>query len=164
MIVLAACGAAVGLSGGGLMLVPRPTAGNGTSPIILGGGNIMATIIGCLPACAGVFTGWAQSRLGSATQQYLEADGLLLRLGRNRFYCDALLLVLVALPVRAVAQFARFVDWFFMDGFVSGAPASAVEAAGLMLEPVQGRSVVFYLASAAVGTALLAAVVIWLRY
>ena len=77
---------------------------------------------------------------------------------------DALLLVLVALPVRAVAQFARFVDWFFMDGFVSGAPASAVEAAGLMLEPVQGRSVVFYLASAAVGTALLAAVVFWLRY
>jgi hypothetical protein len=56
------------------------------------------------------------------------------------------------------------VDWFLIDGFVSGAPASAVEAAELMLEPVQGRSVAFYLASAAVGTALLAAVVIWSRY
>ncbi len=86
------------------------------------------------------------------------------RLGRNRFYCDALLLTFVGLPIRAVAQFARFVDWFFIDGFVSGAPASAVEAASLTLEPVQGRSVAFYLASAAVGTALLAAVVIWLRY
>jgi len=163
LIVLAACGAVVGLSGGALMLISRPTAGNGTSPIILGGGNVVATIIGCLPACAGVFTAWEQARRGSATQE-LEADGLLLRLGRNRFYCDALLLVLVALPVRAVAQFARFVDWFFIDGFVSGGPASAVEAAGLILEPVQGRSVVFYLASAVVGTALLAAVVIWLRY
>ena len=88
------------------------------------------------------FHGLGTVQRGSATQE-LEADGLLLRLGRNRFYCDALLLVLVALPVRAVAQFARFVDWFFIDGFVSGAPASAVEAAGLILEPVQGRSVVF---------------------
>jgi NADH:ubiquinone oxidoreductase subunit 5 (subunit L)/multisubunit Na+/H+ antiporter MnhA subunit len=164
LIVLAACGAAVGLGGGALMLVLRPTGSNGTNPITLGGGNVVATIIGCLPACAGIFTGWAQSRRESATQQGLEAEGLLLRLGRNRFYCDALLLVSVALPVRAVAQFARFVDWFFIDGFVSGAPASAVEAAAVMLEPVQGRSVVFYLASAAVGTALLAAVVIWLRY
>jgi hypothetical protein len=88
----------------------------------------------------------------------------LIRLGRNRFYCDALLIAFVSLPMRAVAQFTRFVDWFFVDGFVSGTPASAVEAAGLMLEPVQGRSVAFYLASAAVGTALLAAVVTWLRY
>ena len=163
LIILAPCGAAVGL-GGAMMLISRPTGPNGTNPITLGGGNVVATIIGCLPACAGVFTGWAQGRRASATQPDLEADGLLSRLGRNRFYCDALLLVSVALPARAVAQFVRFVDWFFLDGFVSGAPASAVEAAAIMLEPVQGRSVIFYLASAAVGTALLAAVVIWLRY
>jgi NADH:ubiquinone oxidoreductase subunit 5 (subunit L)/multisubunit Na+/H+ antiporter MnhA subunit len=174
LIVLTVCGAAIGLGGGALMLAPRQISGTGMSPIILAGGNIVATVIGCLPAFAGVFVGWGQARLGQARPEQArqeqatdlepEFEGLLTRLGRNRFYCDPLLFVLLALPVRAAAQFARFVDWFFIDGFVSGAPASAVEAAGLMLEPVQGRSVVFYLASAVVGTALLAAVVISLRY
>jgi NADH:ubiquinone oxidoreductase subunit 5 (subunit L)/multisubunit Na+/H+ antiporter MnhA subunit len=169
LIVLTACGAAIGLGGGALMLAPRQISGMGMSPVVLAGGSLVATVIGCLPAFAGVFVGWGQARPEQARQEQATEfepafEGLLTRLGRNRFYCDPLLFVLLALPVRATAQFARFVDWFFIDGFVSGAPASAVEAAGLMLEPVQGRSVIFYLASAVVGTALLAAVVISLRY
>jgi NADH:ubiquinone oxidoreductase subunit 5 (subunit L)/multisubunit Na+/H+ antiporter MnhA subunit len=164
LTVLAVCGAAIGISGGALMLNGHSNAGTGMSPIVLAGGNAAATLIGCLPAVAGLLMGWRTPRPVEAVQLDPDSDGLLLRLGRNRFYCDALLFLLIALPVRAAAQFTRFADWFFIDGFVSGAPASAVEAAGLMLEPVQGRSVAFYLASAAVGTALLAAVVIWLRY
>jgi NADH-quinone oxidoreductase subunit L len=164
LIVLAICGAAIGVSGGDLMLNGNSNAGTGMSPIVLAGGNAAATLIGCLPAFVGLLMGWRTPRPVAAAQLDPDSDGLLMRLGRNRFYCDALLFLLVALPVRAAAQFTRFVDWFFIDGFVTGAPASAVEAAGLVLEPVQGRSVAFYLASAAVGTALLAAVVIWLRY
>ncbi len=124
----------------------------------------MATLAGCLPALAGFVAGWRRPRREPANRPWGTTDGVLMRLGRNRFYCDALLFVLIVLPVRGLAQLARFVDWFFIDGFVSGAPVSAVESAGVMLEPVQGRSVSFYLGSAAVGTALLAAVVVWLRY
>lgn len=164
LIVLAVCGAAVGVSGGALMLNSRANAGMSLGPIVLAGGNAIATLIGCLPAVAGFVIGWQTPRRVQDAAVAPDSEGLLMRLGRNRFYCDALLFSFVALPVRAVAQFARFVDWFLVDGFVSGAPTSAVEAAGLMLEPAQGRSVAFYLASAAVGTALLAAVVIWLRY
>ena len=164
MVVLAGCGVVVGLVAGALTLTGRPSTGTATGSITLAGGNILATLVGCLPGLTGFLAGWRHPQREPANRPSHTTDGLLMRLGRNRFYCDTFLFVLIVLPVRGLAQLARFVDWFFIDGFVSGAPASAVESAELVLEPVQGRSVSFYLASAAVGTALLAAVVVWLRY
>jgi NADH:ubiquinone oxidoreductase subunit 5 (subunit L)/multisubunit Na+/H+ antiporter MnhA subunit len=164
LIVLAGCGIAVGLLASALTLAARPSNGDETDTLTLGGGSLVATLFGCLPALAGFLAGWRQPLREPANRPSHTTEGLLARLGRSRFYCDPLLFVLIVLPVRGLAQFARFVDWFFIDGFVYGAPASAVESAEVVLEPIQGRSVSFYLASAAVGTALLAAVVVWLRY
>jgi len=161
ILMLAACGVIVGLAGGALTLTPSASAG--TSLLTLAGGSPVASLVGCLPAVAGFIAGWPRSRPDSADRPYGTREALLARLGSHRFYCDGFLFVLIVLPIRGLAQFARFVDWFFIDGFVSGAPASAVETAAYMLEPVQGRSVLFYLTSAAVGTTLLAAVVVWLR-
>jgi NADH:ubiquinone oxidoreductase subunit 5 (subunit L)/multisubunit Na+/H+ antiporter MnhA subunit len=161
--MLATCGVVVGLAGGVLMLSETPNASVGTSLLTLAGGSPVACLVGCLPAITGFIAGWSWSRPDSADQPSKTREALMARLGRHRFYCDGFLFVLIVLPIRGLAQFARLVDWFFIDGFVSGAPASAVETAAFMLEPVQGRSVLFYLTSTAVGTALLAAVVVWLR-
>lgn len=161
--VLAACGALVGLAGGALMLTGKSSFDARTSAPTLAGGNLLLTYLGCLPALAGFLVGWRRPQREAATR-YGGGDGLLTRLGRNRFYGSDLLFVFIVLPTRGLAQLARFFDWFFIDGFVSGAPASAVETAEAVLEPVQGGSVAFYLASAAIATALLAAVVVWSRY
>jgi NADH-quinone oxidoreductase subunit L len=161
MIVLAGCGIAIGLVAGGLATLPRTGAGTSSAAVV--SGSVVGSIVGCLPALLGFLAGWWRPRREPADRPSPQAGGLLLRLGRNRFYCDAFLFVFVVLSVRGLAQLARFVDWFFIDGFVSGAPASAVESAAVLLEPVQRRSVSFYLASAGVGTALLAVVVVWLR-
>ena len=88
---------------------------------------------------------------------------LLMRLGQNRFYCDALLFLFVALPVRGAAQLVRFADWYVVDGLTSGIPVGLVEAATPMLEPIQKRSVAFYIVSAVVGTAILTGLIVWLR-
>jgi NADH:ubiquinone oxidoreductase subunit 5 (subunit L)/multisubunit Na+/H+ antiporter MnhA subunit len=160
-VVLAMAGVLVGFVGGALTLSATPRASAGTSLLTLAGGSPVASLFGCLPALAGFIAGWLRPQ--SADRPSGMREALLTRLGRHRFYCDGFLIVLFVLPTRGLAQFARFVDWFFIDGFVSGAPASAVETAAYMLEPIQGRSVLFYLTATAVGTALLAAVVVWLR-
>jgi len=162
MIVLAVCGVSIGLVAGPL-LVGRPTTGAGTRSLVAASGGLVGPLVGCLPALAGFLAGWWRPRREAAARALRQSGGLLLRLGRSRFYCDVFLFVFVVLSVRGLAQLARFVDWFFIDGFVSGAPASAVESAAVLLEPIQRRSVSFYLASAGVGTALLAVVIVWLR-
>jgi NADH:ubiquinone oxidoreductase subunit 5 (subunit L)/multisubunit Na+/H+ antiporter MnhA subunit len=164
MVVLAACGIVIGLAGGALVLAGRTNAPANAAMPTLAGGTIVATLLGCLPALAGFFTGWRRPRRAPDNRELRTTGDLLTRLGRKRFYCDAFLLSLVVLPTRGLAQMVRFIDWFVVDGFVSGAPVSAVESAGAMLEPVEGRSVFFYLVSAAVGTALLGAVIVSLRY
>jgi NADH:ubiquinone oxidoreductase subunit 5 (subunit L)/multisubunit Na+/H+ antiporter MnhA subunit len=164
MVVLAACGIVIGLAGGALTLAGRTNAPTSAAMPTLAGGTIVATLLGCLPALAGFFAGWRRPRRAPDNRELRTTGDLLTRLGRKRFYCDAFLLSLVVLPTRGLAQMVRFIDWFVVDGFVSGAPISAVESAGAVLEPVEGRSVFFYLVSAAVGTALLGAVVVSLRY
>jgi NADH:ubiquinone oxidoreductase subunit 5 (subunit L)/multisubunit Na+/H+ antiporter MnhA subunit len=164
LVVPAACGILVGLAGGALILAGKTSAPAAAMIPTLAGGSLAATLLGCLPALAGFFIGWTRPRRAPADPAGNTSGDLLTRLGRKRFYGDAFLLAFVALPTRAIAQGARFIDWFLIDGFVSGAPASAVESAGAVLEPIQERSVLFYLTSAAVGTGLLAAVVVGLRY
>ena len=149
---------------GALTFAGRPSTGAGTRLADSRRGSVVATLVGCLPALAGFFAGWRRPRREPANRPWGTTDGVLMRLGRNRFYCDRLVVRAHRLAGPRTGPVARFVDWFFIDGFVSGAPASAVESAGVLLEPIQGRSVSFYLASATVGTALLAAVVVWLRY
>jgi NADH-quinone oxidoreductase subunit L len=163
MIVLAVCGVVVGLVVGPLLLIARPTTGAGTNSLTAATGGLAGALVGCLPALAGFLVGWWRPRRELADRPSRQSGSVLLRLGRNRFNCDTFLFVFAVLPVRGLAQLARFVDWFFIDGFVSGAPASAVESAAVLLEPIQMRSVSFYLASAGVGTALLAVVIVWLR-
>jgi NADH:ubiquinone oxidoreductase subunit 5 (subunit L)/multisubunit Na+/H+ antiporter MnhA subunit len=90
-------------------------------------------------------------------------DGTFLRLGRNRFYCDSFLFLTVALPVRAAAQLARFLDWFLIDHLVSAIPAQVAEWAGQSFEPIQRKSVSFYVVSTLIGTAMLALVILSLR-
>ncbi len=164
LAVLAACGLVIGLAGGALTLAGKANARTNAATLTLAGGTIAATLLGCLPAVAGFFAGWRRPGRDPANRELGTSGDLLTRLGRKRFYCDAFLLSLVVLPTRGLAQFVRFIDWFVVDGFVSGAPVSAFESAGAVLEPVEGRSVFFYLVSAAVGTALLGAVVVSLRY
>ena len=164
MVVLAACGTVIGLAGGALTLAGRTNAPTSAAIPTLAGGTIVATLLGCLPALAGFFAGWRRPRRAPDNRELRTTGDLLTRLGRKRFYCDAFLLSLVVLPTRGLAQVVRFIDWFVVDGFVSGAPVSAVESAGAVLEPIEGRSVFFYLVSAAVGTALLGAVIVSLQY
>jgi NADH:ubiquinone oxidoreductase subunit 5 (subunit L)/multisubunit Na+/H+ antiporter MnhA subunit len=163
MVALAVCGILVGLAGGALTLAGKTTARMSAATPTLAGGTIGATLIGCLPALAGFVAGWRRPRREPVIGDSRGSGDLLTRLGRHRFYCNAFLLSLVAFPTRGLAQMVRFIDWFVVDGFVSGGPVSAVESAGTMLEPIEGRSVFFYVASAAVGTAVLAAVVASLR-
>jgi hypothetical protein len=73
------------------------------------------------------------------------------------------LFLFVLLPVRAGAQFARFADWFFIDGVVTGIPLTLAESAAAAFSPVQRRSVAFYALSAVMGAAILAALIVWLR-
>jgi NADH:ubiquinone oxidoreductase subunit 5 (subunit L)/multisubunit Na+/H+ antiporter MnhA subunit len=137
-------------------------------------GEFLLIIADCAIAVAGLAVGaWTfrQGRVepashlgGPSRRRSLFENSTLTALGRHRFYCDAVLFLFILLPIRGVAQLARFVDWFVIDGFVSGVPAGLVESAGELFSPIQRRSVAFYLLSSVVGTALLAGIIVWLRH
>jgi hypothetical protein len=46
----------------------------------------------------------------------------LARLARRRFYVDEVFFLLLVFPVRAVAQFSRFLEWLVVDGLTSALP------------------------------------------
>jgi NADH:ubiquinone oxidoreductase subunit 5 (subunit L)/multisubunit Na+/H+ antiporter MnhA subunit len=126
------------------------------------GGALTGAVLGCLPSLAGFAVLKRRLPLASAWARR-GAERPLMRLGRHRFYCDACLFLFVLLPVRAGAQFARFADWFFIDGVVTGIPLTLAESAAAAFSPVQRRSVAFYALSAVMGAAILAALIVWLR-
>jgi NADH:ubiquinone oxidoreductase subunit 5 (subunit L)/multisubunit Na+/H+ antiporter MnhA subunit len=164
MILLATCGGVIGLVAGPLMLVPPPALGAGGQAVRAGDVRLAGSLIGCLPALAGFVVGWRRARSEPSGRADRQRGSLLARLGRSRFYCDALLFLFVVVWIRGLAQLARFIDWIFIDGFVAGAPTSFIESAAALLEPVQRRSARFYLASSAVGTGVLALLIVWLHH
>ena len=52
----------VGLFAGALTLVGRPEPAAKTILPSLGGGNMVASLVGCLPALAGFFAGWRNAK------------------------------------------------------------------------------------------------------
>lgn len=119
----------------GLALGIVPPAGAVRSDLL--GANVQAlplfdaTGIGAaaLAAAVGAAAAWALSgREGADPGRVGEPLGPLVRLSRNRFYTDVFSQLFLSLPVRAFAQVCRFVDWFVLDGAVTGLPRSAVAA------------------------------------
>jgi hypothetical protein len=122
-----------------------------------------ADLAGSIPALAGLGLGVLRARSSSIDHETRSSRGLLMRLGRHRFYCDGLILAFIVLPLRASAQFARFFDWAMIDHMIFGMPASLAQTGADLFEPTERRSPAFYALAAGMSAVCLAAAIVWLR-
>ncbi|MEX0716225.1 MAG: proton-conducting transporter membrane subunit [Planctomycetaceae bacterium] len=118
--------------------------------------------VGLPIALAGMVCGWwgarAGDRLPTALRRMLAPVS---RLGRHRFYLEDVFFLGIVLPLRAVAQIGRFVDWFLIDGLLVGLPARLAALAARGTAPLREMGARFYLLSMVLATAVLLGVLMW---
>jgi len=165
VLVLAAAGLIVGpLIAGSTRLLDRIFGPGWVGTQVSAPPDSFATALVLFPALVGFVGAWMvyakSSRWPIKMAPLLEPFS---RLGRNQFYLDDFCYLLVALPVRGLAQLCRFFDWLVVDGLLSGVPVRMLRHAARAALPLQNGLVQFYALSVVLAAAVLLAAVTWVR-
>jgi NADH-quinone oxidoreductase subunit L len=108
-------------------------------------------------ALVGIIAGWMLYSVPSELPgKIATAFGPLTRLSQNKFYIDEVYAWFLILPLRGVAQFSRFFDWFVIDGaLVDGLSKVPGGLLGRIGRPMQNGLVQFYAVSMLLATVVL---------
>ncbi len=119
---------------------------------------------GLPPALMGVVTAWML--FGPGAQQRPSGQVLFrpfVRWSRSRYFLDDFFFLFLELPIRGLAQFSRFIDWFLIDGLIVQIPARFPADVAKLARPLQQGSAQFYALGIFVAAAVLLAAMLWLR-
>ncbi|MGE3315982.1 MAG: proton-conducting transporter membrane subunit [Planctomycetaceae bacterium] len=116
--------------------------------------------IGILPALIGIVVAWM--RLQSAAESP-KSFGWFVRLSRSRYYFDDFFFLAIELPIRAMGQLSRFFDWFLIDGILVQIPSRIPAHVAKLARPLQNSAAQIAALTIVLATAVLLAVIVWLR-
>jgi NADH-quinone oxidoreductase subunit L len=119
--------------------------------------------VSTVAALVGIVAAWMMYSVPSELPAKIAAAfGPLTRLSQNKFYLDEAYAWLLVLPLRAVAQVCRFVDWFVIDGaLVDGLSKVPGGLLGRIGRPMQNGLVQFYAVSMLLATVVLLLALLW---
>lgn len=177
-IIAAAAGLAIALqSAAACVLARRMPLGAGFSPLVTGAvlplgfwswwegqrpdvGTVL-TALGMIGAA--VLIGVVAVVTLNRARQLRPADWDLTRLSRQRLHVDGLVFLLINVPLRALAQLCRFLEWFVLENLVVGQLSKTPLHAGQELRRLQTGQATFYALAAVMATGGLLVTLLWLR-
>ena len=107
-------------------------------------------------ACGGVLLAYAcYGKPSPLPEKFAKAFGPLTRLSEHKFYLDEIYGAMIVLPLRALSQISRFLDWILVDGAFVGFFTRVPADVARLVRPLQNGLVQFYALSMVLATAML---------
>lgn len=126
--------------------------------------DLSALGFGALPALIGIVVSWMRAQSAAQPQEgSTRTFAWFVRLSRSRYYFDDFFFLAIELPIRAMGQLSRFFDWFLIDGLLVQIPSRIPAHVAKLARPLQNSAAQITALKILLATAVLLAVILWLR-